>query len=1059
MNNKLFWKRAGITVLSVAAGAYVVFLCAPLLLSPIIETYIPQIKNIIHETTGLESELNNVKVVTTPKLTAGLKVGKFALLEPDNTEIFSADDFQVKMSLLPLLARQIRIDAVQLKNAKANILINKDGSFAVQKYFSPTPTPTLPVGEGTASTQPLAQGAEESFKLPLGLKLSSHLPDIRIGGYDITVTDGIDKYTLNGSKTEITDFILNKSVKVNASGKAILKDREQFNYNVKVLNKIMPEIELNDLVFNSEPVEKTQEEFEMPDIIGILQGIYANNITGNADTDLTITKDSVTGNVNLTNLSILNLPPSNAKLLFKNHSLKIESDIYTAKNEVSKINGLLKGGDNPNINMNLKSKVEIANILRIVKEIANIFGIQDLQTVSANGNLDADFSIKSDLKTVKSSGYLKIPSADVYYGLYKIGVDNINADVKLNNNNININNIGFTILNQPLKLYGTVTSDAVSDLHLTADNLSLKGLLVAAGQAALMKENQVKSGSVSMKADIQGRLDKIKPVLKLDIEDINIKNLPSNTALIVPQTAVNITAEGESFQGSAQSSGIRVNNPCAKVTIPSVSADIGTEEIVISETPVTVEKINVNISGKIKNYLTEKIGLDFITSGDIKSTLTGDMNVPKQTLNLVYATTEPSTIIIPMFDKSKMTFSGNVGITGAMVNPVLKGAVNIPILEIPEIPVTMTNADIKLNGNILNGSGSVQKFTSGGIEAENLTSDLVLKGENFYLNNLKGEAFDGKINGNIIYNLSNAKTSIVFSGEGMNAEKAVYGGTGIKNAISGTLGFDTKLTLVAADYNEMMQSMKGNLTFSIKNGAFGSIGRFDKMLQANNIMTNSVLKTTVSTLANSAGLADTAKFEYLDGILDFANGWAELKPVKSAGTMLAYYITGKYNLINGSTNINILGRLDSQIIAKLGVVGQLSANKLLAYIPIFGTTTAKIVDALTTNPNSENTAAIPALTSGSTSYKDFKVVFNGGLESTSSVKSFKWLTNVDTSAIETKSVKESIQDITTSVTTDYQNTVNTVKDAITSSKEDLNATKEQLKNSADEILNLFKKGS
>lgn len=110
--NKLFWKRAGITAVSVIGGAYAVFLISPLILNPIVDSYIPQIKNIIHETSGLNSELTNVKVVTTPKLTAGLKVGKFSLLEPDNTRIFSADDFQVKMSLLPILAGKIRVDAV-----------------------------------------------------------------------------------------------------------------------------------------------------------------------------------------------------------------------------------------------------------------------------------------------------------------------------------------------------------------------------------------------------------------------------------------------------------------------------------------------------------------------------------------------------------------------------------------------------------------------------------------------------------------------------------------------------------------------------------------------------------------------------------------------------------------------------------------------------------------------------------------------------------------------------------------------------------------------------------
>ena len=167
-----------------------------------------------------------------------------------------------------------------------------------------------------------------------------------------------------------------------------------------------------------------------------------------------------------------------------------------------------------------------------------------------------------------------------------------------------------------------------------------------------------------------------------------------------------------------------------------------------------IDKIKINVSGKIKNYLKDKMTLDFVTTGDIKSDLIGDINMAKQTLGLNYATTAPSTIIVPMFDKSKMTFSGNIGITGNMANPILKGQVNVPSLSIPEIPVSMTNMAIKLNGAILNGNATVEKFTSGGIEAEALTSNFSMKGENFYLNNLKGIAFNGKINGNIIYNLN-----------------------------------------------------------------------------------------------------------------------------------------------------------------------------------------------------------------------------------------------------------------------------------------------------------------
>ena len=448
--------------------------------------------------------------------------------------------------------------------------------------------------------------------------------------------------------------------------------------------------------------------------------------------------------------------------------------------------------------------------------------------------------------------------------------------------------------------------------------------------------------------------------------------------------------------------------------------------------------------------------LDFVTTGDIKSDLIGDINMAKQTLGLNYATTAPSTIIVPMFDKSKMTFSGNIGITGNMANPILKGQVSVPSLSIPEIPVSMTNMAIKLNGAILNGSATVEKFTSGGIEAETLTSDFSMKGENFYLNNLKGTAFNGKINGNIIYNLNNAKTTVEFKGTGLNAEKAVYGGTGIKNALTGTLSFDTKLTLTVADYNDMMNSMRGNLNFDIKNGAFGAIGRLENYLQADNIISSAILKSTVATISNAIGIADTATFNSLSGKLTFVNGWAELNPVKSSGPLLSYYVKGKYNLLSGNAILVILGRLDGSVVAKMGPIGQLSATKLLSYIPKFGTSTANFVNSLTASPKNEPTNKIPALTNGSTTYKDFKVVHSGIAGKASSIKSFKWLTEVDTSAIETKTVKETINDIKTSVGTDVTNTIQSVTDAVTTSKEQWNTTKDQLKNSAEELKNLFK---
>lgn len=1041
MNNK-FWIKTGIISGSILAGAFLLFLLLPLCLNFFIDRYTPQIAGEINKATGLSAGLEDVRVVVTPKLTAGLKVKKFELYTPLKEQIFTADNFEIKMSLLNLLAKNIRIDVIKLDNADLTLKFNKEGDLDFLKY--------LPQQEESGSEVP------EPVSLPFGLKLSNHLPDIHIGGYKIAITDGRDNYIVNGAKTDITDFIINKSVKIKGSGKITLKDREQFKYNINLFNKIMPDADLNDLVFNPKEEEQNSQQVKI-DVISILNGLYEYKVTANADIDVKTSKDSIDGNIDINNVSVIELHPSNASLFFKGNTIKIDSYIYTAKHEVSKIKGQITTGKNPCMDLDVKSDLDITNALEIIKKVALIFNIEDLKTLTASGGVDIDCKIKSDLKTVQSSGHIKIPAAKLFYGAYNIGVDNINADVSLAGNKVNIKNISLSVLGQPLRVYGTLSSDAVADIHAIADKLSLKGLLVALGQASLMKDNPVYSGVLSMDAIIRGKLDKVNPVIKLSIDNLDLKNIPTDLRLKAPSTKIDITSDGKTFGGSASSSDVKLINPALTVSAQIIKANILPDVIEIIPASVMIEKNKTTISGKITNYLTEKIGLDFVSTEDIKSTLKGDMNVAKQTLNLVYQTTELSTIIVPMFDKSKLSFKGKLNITGNMMNPIISGSATVPTVSIPEIPVTMSDMDLKFHGTILHGSGSVKEFATGGIKAQNLTSDFELKGVNFYLNNLKGDAFRGKVSGNIVYNLSNAKTKISFNGTGLDAESAIEGAAGIKNALTGTLGFDTNIALTVLEYSEMIKSMTGNLSFNIKKGAFGTIGRFEGFLGAANITQNYFLKNTVNALSSAAGLATTAQFDSLDGSMTFSEGWANLNPVKSAGPSLCYYITGKYNLVNGTTNVNILGRLDAPIVAKLGAVGTLNMSDII------GDKAASVLKILTSNPQGEKTEMIPALTNGSTNTQEFKVLFNGGVDSKSSVKTFKWLKNADMTNLKPQTAKDIVESVKEAYKTDINstkeeinNTVEQKKKEIQDARNQLNATKEDFKNIWSSIKNSSK---
>ncbi len=1038
MNIK-FLAKTGAILGSLLIGIFLLFLILPFFLNIFIDKYTPAIVGELNKISGLSSGIEEIKIVTSPKLSAGVKVKKFELYTVKKEHILTADNFEIKMSLLPLLAKKIRIDSLRLDSADVTLKYNKDGDLDFLQY--------IPVQDENSEDKDIKS---EPNYLPFGLKLSNHLPDLRVGEYKVTITDGVDNYTITGGKTEITDFILNRSIKIKGSGKIVLKDREQFRYNVNLFNKIMPDLELNELVFNPQPVDEKDKVQTKIDVISILKGLYEYKVKASADIDLKTVKDNINGDVKFANVSIIGLPDSKAELKFSGNTITADSDIYTAKDEVSNINGKVVTGKKPYIDINLKSDLESANLLMIIKDIAKTFNIKDLQTITASGKINADFNIKSDLKTVQSNGYLKIPSAKLYYGMYNIGVDNINADVLLDNNTVNIKNISFSVLGQPLKLYGTITPDAVADIHAIADKLSVKGLLVAIGQASLMKENPVYSGTLSMDALIKGKLDSINPVIKLNIDNLNLKNIPSDLKLIAPSTIVNITSDGKTFSGTASASNVKLVNPAATVSAPNINADILPEQITIKQTPVSIEKIKTNISGKITDYLTEKIGMDFVSTGDIKSTFKGDMNVAKQTLNLVFSTTELSTVVIPMFDKSKLSFSGNVHITGPMVNPVLSGSISVPDVSVPEIPVTMSGMDIKLNGTILHGTADVKEFSSGGIKAQNLNSDFELKGNDFYLKNLTGNAFKGKINGDIVYNLINAKTKVKFKGTGMDAESAIEGGSGIKNALSGTLNFDTALTLTVLEYSDMIKSMKGDLSFDIKKGAFGTIGRFEGFLGAANITQNYLLKNTISTLSNAAGLATTAQFDVLEGKMTFSDGWATLSPVKSTGQSLCYYITGKYNIINASTNAVILGRLDAPMVAKLGKLGTLDLSSIL------GDKAAAVVKIITSNPAEEKTELIPQLSNGSQNYQDFKVTFNGGVDSQNSVKSFKWLKNADMSNYEKQTVKDVVKNVKDAYQTDIKTTKEEINNTIQTKKQEINDVKQQFTTTRDDFKNLWK---
>ena len=1221
---KKIFKKLGLGILYTIAAIYIIFLILPIIINPFLSSYSEQISKMAEESCGLKIKIEKLGIITTPKLTVGIRIKNITAAIPNGDEFLSADNLKAKLSLIPLVSKKVEADVFSIDNIDLALKIKPDGNLEIIDY--------LPDANKEETKEQLTE-------LPLGLKLSNKLPNIYVREYCLSMIDmkSRKEYTLQGGNLKITDFIINKKIKITTGGIAKLDGTEQFSYDIKILNKIMPEVELNDLIFaqvgTTEEIEDNTKIQEAPkplpfSIFDIFEGIKRSGLSADLKINTTISgtpKDiHILGLIDINKLSMLingeRLPDGHIKFNFKGKKALADISLYTAKDELTTVLGEINHGKNPHLDLTIKSKAGINNIFSVIKSIAASFNYKELDTLTATGNIDADFNIKSDLKQVKSNGYLKIPSATVRYALYNIFIDKINADINLDNNNLNIKNIGLTILNQPLKIFGTISEKAIADLHIKADNLMIKGLLTAAGQINLLKENDIKSGNITFDAQIKGKLDKIEPIAEVKVNNVNLTNKPSDTTIKFNLANIKISSDGKNYKGDINSNAISVTNPAAKFTLPQLKVNLNEKDVKISDTYLLIDNSKINISGNVTNYTTKDLSINIFANGnifandirtmlpqDIRSLFTAKGAIPilikvtgndkKQTVFIqalttpngylhiadlqsitgksmlinsiiningnsisldntgAYATSKTTlsnntdsnfggtqilkvtggisdisamklsslniatigtqSISIPTFKNSLAKLNTNITLNGNALNPEIKGNISASEVTIPTLKMTLKdsilhfgknitanlplinianssmNAKAEINPNfssgiiinnldfnanmidsdtlisalsnmpsssgsesgdlgiiIQNGTGKVTKFKSGKIIATELSSDFNLKNNVFTLKNLTGKAFDGNINGKISCNVIKGTTSVDMTGNSMKAVNAIDAAAGIPNALSGILGFDAKLNLnaYAPDFNAMLKSVKGVATFEIKDGHYLNIGTIDQFVLAGNVASNAILKAALLPIKKTPVIQNSSNFKTLSGKVDLADGIATLTPVKSAGPSIAYYITGKYNLINGYTNVVILGRMGADVVAALGPLGQLSVSKLTSYLPKFGTQTLNIINTLTSNPIKENLSLIPKLSGNSDNYKDFKVIFNGNVTSPTSIKTFKWLSQCDTSEIQNGSLKDQVKTGVDAIKQTGQNNIQDVKKSVEDVKNAAKTTAEDVRN-------------
>lgn len=993
-----------LAILSIFIAVYLAFLFI-LPYSIDLNQYAPQITKSIQDNTDFQVELKGLKVKTAWNLSAGALIEKADLKDSTGKKFAQINGLQVKLSLLPLLFNNIKVDKVNADKILFNLEVDKNGNFSLKKYL----------------TKKLSKNSKK-------FKFSENMPAIIVKKYRISLIDNQNNYTLKGTDLKVSDFVLNKKIKLKTKGDLVLNGRKQISYKVSIFSKVFPKI------------DKSGERKD--NFIKIFEDLYKYNVRGNVNANLKIGKNTdIDGKINLDGILFTmgekNLPQSNLNLNFDGDKVKINSNFYTDINSKAIITGFFKNGKHKSIDLKILSdQIDIESTVLIAKTILRTFGIKSLDEISANGFAKADFVIKSDFKKVQSSGYLQIKDANIENKLYNVSLNSVNADVDFSQDAVQIKQAKANLNGQPINITGDVDKNANANILVSAENLSLKGVLLTSGNAKILKENDILSGGVNIRATLDGRLDKAIPKINVVVSNVHLKNKKTKTQIKLTKAVIDTNSLRN--RGKAELTNLNVIptypavSSVQKISLPKVNLNFDKKDLNIETTYLYIDNIKTNLSGKISDInstprmnsvsisIPEQIsvpiagyaGSNIVINGDL--ILNGDLNKPEikgsftiPLIRLPSASTVVKNTTL-RFDKdiiincpqvqiadSAMSFNAQVDKTFGDKKISIKNvdflADNINLNTLIPICKNLPKGS-NSSMTILNGKGMVKKFKIGRITSGNITSDIAFKNNILYLANLRGDAYFGKIAGDASYDFEHKKTTLDLQGRGLSANPALSGLTGQNNDVNGQLDFDSNISIMGNSKGELLRSLNGDTNFIISNGKMGALGKFEHLLYAQNIVSNSVFKATLNVIAKAITVKNTGVYKYMKGKIAFSHGWATIDWIKTSGPSMSLYITGRCYLPDNTANLTILGRISDDVVNILGPIGELSMDKVISYIPKIGEITAFFASQFTVNPDYENTSMIPYLTPKTElPTKEFKVVIDGEVQKQSSVKSFKWI--------------------------------------------------------------------
>lgn len=381
-----------------------------------------------------------------------------------------------------------------------------------------------------------------------------------------------------------------------------------------------------------------------------------------------------------------------------------------------------------------------------------------------------------------------------------------------------------------------------------------------------------------------------------------------------------------------------------------------------------------------------------------------NVNIPEYKLhsqtNKITFGTDSIKIYLPNLKIGNSVFNVETSVPASLKQPIVLSGLKLKssCLDLNEISEIFENVQtnpvypgvelpIKADG----GFAQISKFKIGGLQAENITADISINNNVLTMRNIKGTAYGGSVSGKSEYNFLKMLSLSEISGKNAQMSHLFKDLTGKDDGTVGLIDYKLKLSSVGTKFSQQIRTSKGYMEYTATKGVMGPLGQFEHFLHAQNLISDSIFKTTVYKLSRAIKPQNTGVFTVSRGKTEIQNGIATLKSLTVEGPKMSLYITGKINLLNDVTDVKIYGRISQEIEDALGSFATRSSQTILTTSSETSIGNIFYDDYNTSLPKSVIDAIPPLNPNTGMSSRPFVVVIKGSPDNIKSVKSFKWI--------------------------------------------------------------------